>query len=41
VWFDAADTPVKFNIFDSDGICTFTLSGARPPDVLLAQRAQH
>ena len=39
VWFDAADTPVKFNIFDSDGICTFTLSGPKPPDVLLAQRA--
>ena len=39
VWFDAADTPVKFSVFDSDGTCTFTLSGAKPPDVLLAQRA--
>ena len=40
VWFDAADTPVKFSVFDSDGTCTFTLSGPKPPDVLLAQRAQ-
>ena len=39
LWFDAAGTPVKFSVFDSDGTCTFTLSGPKPPDVLLAQRA--
>ena len=39
VWFDAADTPVKFSVFDSDGTCTFTLSGSKPPDMLLAQRS--
>ena len=41
VWFDAANTPVMFRVFDSDGICTFTLNGPKPPDVLLADRARN
>ncbi len=41
VWFDAVGTPVMFRVFDSDGICTFTLNGPRPPDVLLAERARN
>jgi Domain of unknown function (DUF6134) len=41
VWFDAANTPVMFRVFDSDGICTFTLNGPKPPDVLLAERARN
>lgn len=38
VWFDAVGTPVMFRVFDSDGICTFTLNGPKPPEVLLADR---
>src|SRR5882672_446896 len=30
VWFDAVGTPVMFRVFDSDGICTFTLNGPKP-----------
>jgi hypothetical protein len=41
VWFDTAGTPVMFRVFDSDGICTFTLNGPRPPDVLIAQSARN
>ena len=41
VWFDAANTPVMFRLFDSDGICTFTLNGPKDPDVLLAERARN
>ena len=41
VWFDPAGTPVMFRLFDTDGICTFTLDSPRPPDVLLAQKARN
>jgi hypothetical protein len=40
VWFDTAGTPVMFRVFDSDGICTFTLNSPRPSDVLIAERAR-
>ena len=39
VWFDAAGTPVMFRVFDFDGICTFTLNGPKPSDMLIAERA--
>jgi len=41
VWFDTMGTPVMFRVFDSDGVCTFTLNGPRPSDVLLAERARN
>ena len=41
VWFDTVGTPVMFRVFDSDGVCTFTLNGPRPSDVLLAERARN
>jgi hypothetical protein len=41
VWFDAINMPVMFRLFDSDGICTFTLNGPQPPDVLLAEKARN
>ena len=41
VWFDTVGTPVMFRVFDSDGICTFTLNDPKPPDVLLAERARN
>jgi hypothetical protein len=41
VWFDPTNTPVMFRVFDSDGICTFTLNGSKPPNVLLAERARN
>jgi hypothetical protein len=41
VWFDASGTPVMFRLFDSDGICTFTLNDPKPSDVLLAEKARN
>jgi Family of unknown function (DUF6134) len=41
VWFDATNTPVMFRVFDSDGICTFTLNGAKLHNMLLAERARN
>ena len=41
VWFDAANMPVMFRLFDFDGVCTFTLNGPKTPDVLLADRADN
>ncbi len=41
VWFDAANVPVMFRLFDFDGICTFSLNGPKPPDVLFADRARN
>lgn len=41
VWFDAAGRPVMFRLFDSDGICTFTLNDPKTSDVQLAQKARN
>ena len=41
VWFNAANMPVMFRLFDFDGICTFSLNGPKTPDVLLADRARN
>jgi hypothetical protein len=41
VWFDTAGTPVMFRLFDSDGICTFTLSDPKTSDVLLAEKTRN
>ena len=41
VWFDAANMPVMFRLFDADGTCTFTLNGSKPTDVLFAERARN